>query len=182
MESLQGGVQSTFRQIIGANHKPAHLQSAKMNAAGMHSHYETAIKLSRRMTSMFQAGLDGVVDCNALKALAHINDSYALGTGTSPCAVLDLIYLLHGDDMTWRSVELAARAHATAERAKVSFDQKGVRVIDDSSSGSQKVFRIGFYSHDLAIGSATNDLVHQVLISLDGWKEMLCSFIALNVI
>ena len=177
MESLQGGVQSTFRQIIGANHKPAHLQSAKMNAAGMHSHYETAIKLSRRMTSMCQAGLDGVVDGNALKALAHINDSYALGTGTSPCAVLDLIYLLHGDDMTWRSVELAARAHATAERAKVSFDQKGVRVIDDSSSGSQKVFRIGFYSHDLAIGSATNDLVHQVLISLDGWKEMFEVFI-----
>ena len=69
-----------------------------MNAAGMHSNYEmdSGIKLKSRMTSMCQAGLDGVVDGNAqaLEALAHMNDSYALGTGTSPCPVLDLVYLL----------------------------------------------------------------------------------------
>ena len=37
-----------------------------------------------------------LVDGNAqaLEALAHMNDSYALGTGTSPCPVLDLVYLL----------------------------------------------------------------------------------------
>ena len=183
MESLKGGLHSTFRQIIGANYKPAQLQTVKLTATGMHAHYKQAIELSHRMTSMCRAGLNGIVDGNALKALAHINESYVLGTGTSPCAVLDLVYLLHGDDMTWRSVELAARAHATAERAKVSVDHTGFKrarvaqSINGSSSGSQEVFRLGFYSHDLALGSATNDLVHQLLISMDGWKGMFEVFI-----
>ena len=39
------------------------------------------------------------------------------------------------------------------------------------------MFNLGFYSHDLPIGSATNDLVHQVRVSLDCWKGMFEVFI-----
>ena len=84
-----------------AVHPPAN-PATKLNAAKMHTHYEMAIKLSRSTTSMCQAGLDRVVEGSALilKGLAHINEMYALGVGSSPCAVLDLVYLLESPG--WR--------------------------------------------------------------------------------
>ena len=186
MKSLKGLLDRTFRQITGSDLKSINQRTAKMTRAAMLAHYDTAINLSHVMTLMCQAGFDEVVESSALKGLAHINDSYTLGLNSSPCAVLDLVYLLDDHNIQWKSVELAARAHGRAELAKVrGFDMHSptrqvAQRIDDTSRGSEKAFRVGFYSHDLAIGSATNDLVHQVLISLDGWKGMFEVFIYSN--
>ena len=95
MKSLKGLLDRTFRQITGSDLKSINQRTAKMTRAAMLAHYDTAINLSHVMTLMCQAGFDEVVESSALKGLAHINDSYTLGLNSSPCAVLDLVYLLN---------------------------------------------------------------------------------------
>ena len=110
MKSLKGLLDRNFRQITGSDVKSINQLAAKMTRAAMLANYDTAINFSHVMTLMCQAGFDEVVESSALKGLAHLTDSYTfkLGLNSSPCAVLDLVYLLNDVKIQLKSAELAA--------------------------------------------------------------------------
>ena len=135
----------------------------------------------RAVANSMRAGFEEVAQ-TASWAVARINFAYNKASLPMPSAALDLVYLMNGESITWKLVELAAASFAHVEMAPLCRKRKeSVRALQgqplptlmsvDRDHEDKRVYNVGFWSHDLYRRSATLDLVGDIITRLDGWAD-----------